>query len=164
MNWGYGRGPRVRPVAVMVVGLFGLVSLGGGASETGGADDAASQAMIEDAWTALLDQTVPLRPDAGLDAEPDEALEGSGSETQLTGALAHSLTITPDQAADMLPSLTIADPHRDGYDRDAFPHWERAMDIGWAEIAELAPTCRVRAATLIRDGRDVIVGEKCKVT
>lgn len=46
-----------------------------------------------------------------------------------------------------------------GYSREAFPHWETAVDFGW----QVDPSCDAREAALIRDGRKVVVGEYCEV-
>ena len=47
-----------------------------------------------------------------------------------------------------------------GYDREDFPHWSDAQELGW-DVSDSA--CDVREAALIRDGEDVVVGEGCDV-
>jgi hypothetical protein len=100
---------------------------------------------------------------AGDQTDPDSAADPTDS-ADLADPLANGLTISPDVARDMLPGLTIADPHRDGYSRELFPHWENAIEFGWPEQGQLTSACHARSAALLRDGRDVIVGKNCKVS
>ncbi len=47
-----------------------------------------------------------------------------------------------------------------GYSREKFPHCSEAQEYGW-EVQD--PSCDVRDAALIRDGKDVQVGEGCDI-
>ena len=48
-----------------------------------------------------------------------------------------------------------------GYSRESFEHWSKASSFGWDPPQ---PSCDVREAALIRDGKNVEVGEGCKVS
>ncbi|MDQ3590168.1 MAG: HNH endonuclease family protein, partial [Actinomycetota bacterium] len=48
-----------------------------------------------------------------------------------------------------------------GYSRERFPHWSDAEEFGW-DVQDTS--CDVRDAALIRDGKNVHVGEGCDVT
>ncbi len=47
-----------------------------------------------------------------------------------------------------------------GYSREEFDHWSSADEFGWDVPQE---SCDARDAALIRDGKDVQVGESCSV-
>ena len=46
-----------------------------------------------------------------------------------------------------------------GYSREEFDHWSSADEFGW----DVESSCDAREAALIRDGRDLVVGEGCDV-
>ena len=68
----------------------------------------------------------------------------------------------PSAARDALRKLDVAPPgSMAGYSREKFPHWSDAEEFGW-DVPETS--CDTRDAALIRDGRNVRVGEGCDVT
>lgn len=86
-----------------------------------------------------------------LDVPQDLAQSPSGSPSA-----------APKDASKALASLKVAPPgSMAGYSREKFPHWESADDFGW-KVPD--PSCDARDAALIRDGKDVKVGDECDVT
>jgi Protein of unknown function (DUF1524) len=68
----------------------------------------------------------------------------------------------PAEPSRVLQSLEVAPPgSMSGYSREEFPHWSDADEFGWRGLPD--DSCDVRDAALIRDGRDVRVGEGCDV-
>jgi Protein of unknown function (DUF1524) len=85
-----------------------------------------------------------------------DILLGSGEKGTVQGAG------SPSEAREELSKLEVAPAgSMAGYSREKFPHWSDAEEFGW-EVPD--PSCDVRDAALIRDGRDVRVGEGCDVT
>ena len=67
----------------------------------------------------------------------------------------------PSTARSTLEELTVSEPgSMSGYSREEFEHWSDAREFGWEAPSD---SCDVRDAALIRDGRDVVVGDGCKV-
>jgi hypothetical protein len=67
----------------------------------------------------------------------------------------------PANAGKALKKLEVSPPgSMAGYDREAFPHWSDAQEFGW-RVSD--SSCDVRDAALIRDGKDVVIGEGCDV-
>jgi Protein of unknown function (DUF1524) len=68
----------------------------------------------------------------------------------------------PAEPSRVLQQLEVAPPgSMSGYSREKFPHWSDADEFGWRGLPD--DSCDVREAALIRDGRDVRVGEGCDV-
>jgi hypothetical protein len=68
----------------------------------------------------------------------------------------------PAEPSRVLQGLEVAPPgSMSGYSREKFPHWSDADEFGWRGLPD--DSCDVRDAALIRDGRDVRVGEGCDV-
>ena len=67
----------------------------------------------------------------------------------------------PANAGKALKKLEVSPPgSMAGYDREDFPHWSDAQEFGW-RVSD--SSCDVREAALIRDGKDVVVGQGCDV-
>jgi hypothetical protein len=85
-----------------------------------------------------------------------DILLGSGEQGTVQGAG------DPSAARDALRKLDVAPPgSMAGYSREKFPHWSDAEEFGW-DVPDTS--CDARDAALIRDGRNVRVGEGCDVT
>jgi hypothetical protein len=85
-----------------------------------------------------------------------DILLGSGEQGTVQGAG------SPSEARDVLRKLEVAPPgSMAGYSRERFPHWSDAEEFGW-DVSDTS--CDARDAALIRDGRNVRVGEGCDVT
>ncbi len=64
----------------------------------------------------------------------------------------------PETARATLEELPISEPgSMVGYSREKFDHWSQASEFGWEAPEE---SCDVRDAALIRDGEDVVVGDR----
>lgn len=80
----------------------------------------------------------------------------------LTQSSNESPSAAPKDASKALAGLKIAPSgSMAGYSREKFPHWQSADDFGW-KVPD--PSCDARDAALIRDGKDVKVGDGCDVT
>ena len=85
-----------------------------------------------------------------------DILPGSGGQGTVQGAE------NAPEARDALRKLEVAPPgSMAGYSREKFPHWSDAEEFGW-DVPDTS--CDARDAALIRDGRNVRVGEGCDVT
>jgi Protein of unknown function (DUF1524) len=85
-----------------------------------------------------------------------DILLGSGEQGTVRGAG------NPSEARNALRELEVAPPgSMAGYSREKFPHWSDAEEFGW-DVPDTS--CDARDAALIRDGRNVRVGEGCDVT
>jgi Protein of unknown function (DUF1524) len=68
----------------------------------------------------------------------------------------------PAEPSRVLQGLEVAPPgSMSGYSREKFPHWSDADEFGWRGLPD--DSCDVRDAALIRDGKNVRVGEGCDV-
>ena len=85
-----------------------------------------------------------------------DILLGSGGQGTVQGAG------DPSEARDALRELEVAPPgSMAGYSREKFPHWSDAQEFGW-DVSDTS--CDARDAALIRDGKNVRVGDGCDVT
>lgn len=109
-------------------------------------------------WACVQAESDPPEPTQTTQATPSEGTDSGASGSPLKSALR-----LDTQAADSaLAALPVTKPaSMAGYAREEqFPHWRSAKQSGWG-IKQNG--CDVRQATLIRDGKNVKVGDNCKV-
>ena len=85
--------------------------------------------------------------DTLLDSGEQGIVQGAGDSSEARNALSE---------LDVAPPGSMA-----GYSREKFPHWSDAEEFGW-DVPDTS--CDAREAALIRDGKNVNVGEGCDVT
>ena len=115
----------------------------------------------------LLVLTLACSP-AGRESTEETTARTGGNTTQTDTAETTQASTTKTsrrfgsaEASETLKELTVAQPgSMSGYTREKFRHWSRAEDFGWAPPQA---SCDSREAALVRDGKDVRVGNGCKV-
>lgn len=108
--------------------------------------------------TDTTTQPSPQRAPQSTPAPPSRPAPQPGATS-----LDYDLTITLAQANSALDAATVIPGTMNGYDEALFPRWNSALKNGWAGKGLPEGGCDARAATLIRDGIDVVYDETCTV-